>query len=137
LAKQIAKVLKLANSRDGVTVLRAIEAQHGLLVERADELWSFSHLTFQEHFTIQWLTQLSPEQLAEKIADPQWQTIVEQLIKSQPADRLLKLIKQAIDYSVSQDAKSQEFLIWVREKSESVDSSYKPAVIRVAQTGVD
>ncbi|MER3435567.1 MAG: hypothetical protein C4288_19770, partial [Leptolyngbya sp. ERB_1_1] len=130
LAKQIAKILKLADSRDGVAVLRAIEAQHGLLVERADELWSFSHLTFQEHFTVQWLTQLSPEQLAEKIANSQWQEVVKQLVKSQPSDRLLELIKRTIDCSVSQDAKLQEFLTWTQEKTESINAPYKPAAIR-------
>jgi len=130
LAEQIANLLKLANTRDGEAVLKAIEAQHGLLVERADELWSFSHLTFQEYFTIQWLTQLSPEQLAEKIASSQWQEVVKQLVKYQPADRLLRLIKRAIDCSVSQDAKLQDFLTWVQEKSEAVKAPYKAAAIR-------
>ncbi len=32
-------------------VLTAIEAQHGLLVERAHRIYSFSHLTLQEYFT--------------------------------------------------------------------------------------
>ena len=130
LAEQIANFLKLANAREGESVLKAIETQHGLLVERADELWSFSHLTFQEYFTIQWLTRLSPEQLAEKIADRQWQEVVKQLVKSQPADRLLGLIKRVIDYSVSPDAKLQGFLTWVQEKSEAINTPYKAAAIR-------
>jgi hypothetical protein len=36
---------------DAETILTSIEAQHGLLVERARGLHSFSHLTFQEYFT--------------------------------------------------------------------------------------
>lgn len=131
LVKQIAAFLHLANIRDAEAVLKAIEAQHGLLVERADELWSFSHLTFQEHFTSQWLTQLSSEQLAEKIVNQQWQEVIKQLVKfQQNSDRLLRLIKQAIDHSVSQDTKLQEFLTWVQEKAEVVSASYKPAAIR-------
>ncbi|MBD2327715.1 hypothetical protein H6G21_12595 [Alkalinema sp. FACHB-956] len=35
---------------DGELVLRAIQAQHGLLVEQARGIYSFSHLTFQEYF---------------------------------------------------------------------------------------
>lgn len=130
LAQQIVKLLKLDNPRDGEAVLRAIEAQHGLLVERADQLWSFSHLTFQEHFTVQWLTQLPSEELASKIADRQWQEVVKQLIKSQPSDKLLKLIKQAVDRSVSQDAKYQEFLTWVCQKAESVNAKYRASALR-------
>jgi predicted NACHT family NTPase len=59
IASYIKQFLQLADSGEGVKVLQTIEAQHGLLIERADELWSFSHLTFQEHFTLRWLTQLS------------------------------------------------------------------------------
>ncbi|MFB2835361.1 NACHT domain-containing protein [Floridanema evergladense] len=36
---------------DSETVLKSIETQHGLLVERARGIYSFSHLTFQEYFT--------------------------------------------------------------------------------------
>lgn len=111
-------------------MLRAIEAQHGLLVERADQLWSFSHLTFQEHFTVQWLTQLSPKQLASKIADQQWQERVKQLVQSQSSDKLLKLIKQAIDQSVSQDVKYQEFLTWGCQKAESINATYRSSALR-------
>lgn len=132
LVEQIVDFLDLANAQKGEAVLRAIETQHGLLVERADELWSFSHLTFQEYFTAQWLNQLQQDEgLAEKIIDKRWQRIFKVAIESQqPADRLLRLIKQAIDYSVSQDAKLQEFLTWVQEKAKAVGALYKLAAIR-------
>jgi len=38
---------------DSEAVLKSIEAQHGLLVERARGIYSFSHLTFQEYFSAQ------------------------------------------------------------------------------------
>ncbi|MEO1209487.1 MAG: NACHT domain-containing protein [Cyanobacteria bacterium J06638_20] len=130
LVKQIAQKLQLATEQ-GSVVLKAIETQHGLLIERADELWSFSHLTLQEYFTVQWLTQLPPRQLAKKIVNQQWQAIVEQLIKSQqPADRLLRLIKQAIDQSMTQEHVIQTFLGWLLQKSNSLQSNYKPKAIR-------
>jgi NACHT domain len=40
---------------DGNTILKAIEAQHGLFVERAKGIFSFSHLTFQEYFTAKYI----------------------------------------------------------------------------------
>ena len=132
LVEQIVDFLDLANAQKGEAVLRAIETQHGLLVERADELWSFSHLTFQEYFTAQWLNQLQQDEgLAEKIIDKRWQRIFKLAIESQqPADRLLRLIKQAIDHSVLQDAKLQEFLTWIQSKTESTKVDYKSAAIR-------
>jgi predicted NACHT family NTPase len=131
IAAQIAESLHLANYKEGVAVLKAMEAHHGLLIERADEIWSFSHLTFQEHFTVKWLTQLPPAQLAEKIVNPQWQQVVEQLVKSQqPADRLLRLIKQSIDRSIIGDQTLNQFLTWVLQKAGSVQTAYKPAALR-------
>ena len=139
LAEQIAHQLHLSGRREGIAVLKAIETQHGLLIERADDLWSFSHLTFQEHFTIQWLTQLSPAKLAKKIENRQWQEIVQHLVKSQqPADRLLLLIKQAIDRSITREPSVQIFrkppvqifLNWLFQKSKSTQANYKPATIR-------
>jgi len=131
LTAQIVEFLHLANRHEGVAVLKAMEAQHGLLIERADELWSFSHLTFQEHFTIQWLTRLTSEQLAEKIANPRWQRVVEQLVTSQqPADRLVRLIKQSIDRSISGGPEFSKFLTWSFQKAVSVHADYEPAALR-------
>lgn len=36
---------------DGGLVLESIEAQHGIVVQRAKGVYSFAHLTFQEYFT--------------------------------------------------------------------------------------
>lgn len=40
---------------DGGAVLRAIEAQHGIFVERAQNIFSFAHLTFQEYFAAKYI----------------------------------------------------------------------------------
>lgn len=42
---------------DGTAVLKTIEVQHGVLVERADGIYSFSHLTLQEFLTAQHLVE--------------------------------------------------------------------------------
>ncbi len=136
IAAQITQSLQLSNSSDGIAVLKAIEAQHGLLIERADELWSFSHLTFQEYFTIQWLTQLPPEELARKIASQQWQERVKEIVKSQqPADRLVQLIKQAIDRSITNKPEIQAFFAWVLQQADSSQTIYKPAAVRAFYFG--
>ena len=40
---------------DSEAVLKAIESQHGIFVERAKGIHSFSHLTFQEYFTAKYI----------------------------------------------------------------------------------
>jgi hypothetical protein len=52
-------------------------------------------------------------------------------VKSQqPADRLVRLIKQAIDRSIANTPELQKFLTWVLQKAGSVQARYKPAAIR-------
>jgi predicted NACHT family NTPase len=126
LLKQIIKYLHFENDTDARAVLKAIESQHGLLVERADELWSFSHLTFQEYFTTKWLLRLSPEELSQKTGDARWREVVQQIVKAQgQSDQLLRLIKQAIDYSLSDDDDLQKILVWVWKNTELICGPYK------------
>ncbi len=42
---------------DADTVLRSMESQHGLITERAYNIYSFSHLTFHEYFTASYICQ--------------------------------------------------------------------------------
>lgn len=48
-----------ARGTDAIDLLKAIEAQHGLLVERAVGIYSFSHLTIHEYFTARYLVESS------------------------------------------------------------------------------
>jgi predicted NACHT family NTPase len=45
------------NEIDADMILAAIESQHGLLVERAQNIYSFSHLTIQEYFTALYISE--------------------------------------------------------------------------------
>ncbi len=40
---------------DGVAIIKAIESQHGIFVERTQGIYSFSHLTFQEYSTAKYI----------------------------------------------------------------------------------
>jgi predicted NACHT family NTPase len=65
--------------RDSEAVLKSIEAQHGLLVERARGIYSFSHLTFQEYFTARYFVESSEPQalknLASHITEKRWREV--------------------------------------------------------------
>ena len=49
----------------------------------------------------------------------------------QKADYLLRLMKQQTDALIATDEKLQQFLVWVNEKSISVEVPYKPAAVRI------
>lgn len=124
----------VALEQDSLAVVKSIEIQHGLLVERARRIYSFSHLTFQEYFTARAIvtgTHLSLPQLAEHLTEKRWREVFLLTAQMLPnADELLQLIKQQADALVSADETLQPFLSWVSEKSLEVKTPYKPAAIR-------
>ncbi len=134
-AQTDAKELRL----DSTAVLKGIEAHHGILVERAQHIYSFSHLTFQEYFTArQIVNNTDPDTLQETfntlvshIANKQWREVflltVEMLTN---ADYLLKLMKQKVDQTVAGDKDIQKLLVWLKEKADSIKHTYKPAAVR-------
>ncbi|MBW4575981.1 MAG: NACHT domain-containing NTPase [Aphanothece sp. CMT-3BRIN-NPC111] len=120
-------------------LLKSIEVQHGLLVERARGIYSFSHLTFQEYLTARSIVaNFDPIILSKKlknlvthINEPRWREVF--LLTAgllENADEMLQFMKQQVDQMMARDKKLQEFLIWLAEKSAAVDVPYKPAATR-------
>jgi predicted NACHT family NTPase len=131
---------------DSEAVLKAIEAQHGLLVERARGIYSFSHLTFQEYFTARKIVTALSEQksldplqnLVRHITEKRWREVFLLAIGMLPsADHLLQLMKQQIDRLVAADEKLQQFLKWVNQKSLSVETSHSPVAFRALYFALD
>lgn len=66
----------------GELVLKEIESQHGLLVERAHRIYSFSHLTFQEFFAARFITENTNKKkdasylVDRHLLDPRWNEVV-------------------------------------------------------------
>jgi predicted NACHT family NTPase len=119
---------------DTEAVLNSITAHHGLLIERARHIYSFSHLTFQEFFTARWFKEKADGDLGNflgHITEPRWREVflltVEML---QNADRLLQGMKQEIDGLLFQDQDLQRFLVSAEKKSFSTKNHYKPAAVR-------
>lgn len=119
--------------------LKSMEAQHGLLAERARGIFSFSYLAFQEYFTARKIVAShnleafgqALEGLVSHITDPHWHEIflfTATMLRS--ADSLVQLMKQQIDALVAQDPYLQEFLTWGSQKSRTIPSQSKEATIR-------
>jgi predicted NACHT family NTPase len=119
---------------DSEAVLRSIEDQHGLLVERAKGIYSFSHLTFQEYFTAREIVATqsigSLQKLVEHITEKRWREVFLLTAGMMRANDLVQLMKQQIDGLVASDPELQRFLSWVAQKSRSVEAPYKPVAIR-------
>jgi predicted NACHT family NTPase len=122
---------------DSEAILKSIEAQHGLLVERARGIYSFSHLTFQEYFAAKWVTRSTPEltqsltDLSARILENRYREVFLLSTCMLPeADNLLLSVKRQIDLLITQDTDLQNFLVWLVEKARSVEVSYSAGVVR-------
>lgn len=127
--------LQLASEK----MLKAIEAQHGLLIERARGIFSFSYLAFQAYFTARKIV-ASPNlraleqalgNLVSHISDAHWREVfllTAAMLRS--ADSLVQLMKQQIDALVAEDPYLQNFLMKVSQKSQSNPNEPKIATTR-------
>lgn len=118
-------------TEESEAVLKAIEAHHGLLIERAQGFWSFSHLTFQEYFVARKIVaSCNPyaiddptlQMLVSHLTEKRWREVfllVVEMIKT--ADKLLQLMKQ-YTASLITNQEFQGFLEWVNEKSIKVET---------------
>jgi hypothetical protein len=106
ITRYLATVPAIETHVDGLKALKAIEAHHGILVERADGIYSFSHLTFQEYYTARHLRDTgadgSLERLVTKhLGDQRWAEVfhlVASLLTN--ADFFFGLIQRRLDAKI-------------------------------------
>jgi predicted NACHT family NTPase len=93
---------------DGETILKSIEAQHGLLVERAHRIHSFSHLTFQEYFVARYIIENGSDKvllrLMSHLSDKNWHEVFLMVVSLLPhADNFFSVMASTLqeikDYS--------------------------------------
>jgi len=117
---------------NGEVILKSIEAQHGLLVERAKRIYSFSHLTFHEYYVAKHIvancdpnSMDSPmlRKLMGHLTNRSWREVF--LLTSElleHSNSLLRLMKIEVDRLLTEDPELQAFLRWVDEKARSLFS---------------
>ncbi len=131
---------------DSEAVVKSIEAQHGLLVERARGIYSFSHLSFQEYFTAKEIVSSSDPQVLEttlrelvsNITERRWREVFLLTIGMlRNADYLFSMMKEKIDWLIAEDKKLQDFLTWIDKKSQAISSKHKLNNIRAFYLDLD
>jgi predicted NACHT family NTPase len=118
---------------DGTAVLKSIEVQHGVLVERAEGIYSFSHLTLQEYLTAQYIDDHRQIEtlVTAHLTDERWQEVfllVAGLMRGGADDLLLLMEKEAQKYIHS--PKLQALLRWAEQITAGSESNLKPVTKR-------
>ncbi|WP_299403694.1 NACHT domain-containing NTPase [Acaryochloris sp. IP29b_bin.148] len=114
-------------------ILKSIELQSGLLVQRAKEVYSFSHLTFQEYLTARKIiaatseSQNSLQELTTRITDARWREVILLTASLLPnADTFIQHLHQQLTLLVQTNPDLRAFLDAIRAKASTVEIGDQP-----------
>ncbi|MBD2022394.1 NACHT domain-containing protein [Leptolyngbya sp. FACHB-36] len=119
---------------DGEGILNAIAIQQGILVERAEDVFSFSHLTLQEYLTAQYIDDHNQISMlvARHLTDERWQEVfllVAGLMRSGADDLLIRMERKTRKYINT--PRLQALLHWADLRA-AEGGPVKPAAKRAA-----
>ncbi|MEO1375126.1 MAG: NACHT domain-containing protein [Cyanobacteria bacterium J06635_10] len=118
--------LNAPNNLAGEQILNAIAIQQGILVERAEDVFSFSHLTLQEYLTAQYIVDnCQINKLNNYLTDRRWHEVfqlVAGLTRGGADELLLMMEAQAQNYINS--SKLQGLLRWAQEVTTDNSEDY-------------
>ena len=127
----LASNMNAPQNLDGEKVLKAIAVQQGILVERLQDIFSFSHLTLQEYLTAQYIEDNRQSQLenlvTRHLTDRRWKEVfllVAGLMRGGADNLLLLMEKEAQNYINS--PRLQDLLRWVERATSGSEGNFKP-----------
>ncbi|MEZ4712740.1 MAG: NACHT domain-containing protein [Caldilineaceae bacterium] len=123
--------VKERSAIDGKAVLKAIEAQHSILVERAADIYSFSHLSFQEYFTARQIVDNQLDGTLDRLIDQhltdhRWREVsllTASMLKGVSADYFFRHMQTAIDRQLGNDLELKKLLIWTELQTNKANPS--------------
>lgn len=123
---------------DSQAIRRSISEAHGLFIQRAASIYSFSHLTFQEYFSAREIVDsietdgsFKLSDLVQHVTEKRWYEVF--LLTAgmlHQADDLIQLMKHQIDQLFATNEALQEFLALVHQITSDIETTYKPTAIR-------
>ncbi len=138
IEKTIAKYLN--QDVDEEVILKAIEAQHGILVERAKGLYSYLHLTFQEYFTARYIVENAHKDTLQRFIqqhcfDMNWHGVFLLMTEMlDDADEFFEIFVETLDESVRQNGRLKAFLVKVEREANDLQIN-APLIIKRRYTG--
>ena len=136
----LASNLNVPKHLDGEAVLNAIAVQQGILVERAEDVYSFSHLTLQEYLTAQYIADnnLIEQLVSCHLCDLRWREVfllVAGLVRAKNgADELLLLMEKEAQKYIN-TPKLRGLLQWADAATKDSEGDFKPVGKRAAAIG--
>jgi hypothetical protein len=130
----LASNLNAPKHLDSEVILEAIQVQQGILVERARDVLSFSHLTLQEYLTAQHMADHNLiEALVNRptLTDPRWREtwqLVAGLMRGGADDLLLRLEQQT--HPLIDTDKLKNLIHWADQATVGSGGNFKPAAKR-------
>lgn len=129
---------------EGLQILRAIEAQHSIFVQRASNTYSFSHLTFQEYFTAKYAVDHAAEGAVRRLVTPdvvtddRWREVLlltASLLSN--ADSFFDQFNTVLDGLVGDDEQLLTLLRWAEGKAASIVAPYRLSAVRAYYLDLD
>ena len=118
---------------DAEAVLSAIEVQQGILVERATDAYSFSHLTLQEYLTAQHIVEnrLQENVVENHVLDEHWREVFLLLagLTKRPVLLLMAAMEQKSRSFVEPHPKIQDFINWAAVNKLGASELYQRATM--------
>jgi|GEM_PF-2478492 len=118
--------LNAPRTLDADKILEAIEVQQGLIVRRAQDTYSFSHLTIQEYLTAKILwhnrKQLWKDVVRYHLFDDRWAVVFELMAGMGEPDELFELMaavcQKELNKAIAREEEFKKILHWVTTNSQ-------------------
>ncbi|MGB0563234.1 MAG: NACHT domain-containing protein [Spirulinaceae cyanobacterium] len=125
---------------DGESILNAIVVQQGIIVQRAEDVYSFSHLSLQEYLTAQYIidNHLMTETIQDHLSDTAWQEVfvlIAGLMRGGADDLLLAMEQRTLALLHQSEPESEpetvrSLLCWASQITSEQTSKYEPTAKR-------
>ncbi|EKU98193.1 putative NTPase (NACHT family) [Leptolyngbya sp. PCC 7375] len=131
----IRKNITPSGTIQATAVLKAIEDQQGIFVQRAVDVYSFSHLTLQEYFVAQYIADnvLQESIVKEYLTDVRWRDVFllisGLLSEGNDCDNFLLAIESTLQKYVA-SSRLNDLIRWAKNITSGARSKYKPSLRR-------